>query len=80
MKRKIAVPITGEMIKWNDTVNGGAKATVIKTLVYEKMYLNAMLLVLAIGAKLPPHMIQNHKTVPKEKMSRGINVTRQPKY
>ena len=36
------------------TVNGGAKATVIRTLVYEKMCLNVTLLVLAIGSKFSP--------------------------
>ena len=36
-------------------VNGGAKSTVIKRPVYEKMCLNVMLLVSVIGAKLPPH-------------------------
>ena len=55
----------------NGTVNGGAKSMVIKTLVYEKMCLNVMLVVLANGAKLPPHVILNHKTMTKEQIPRG---------
>jgi len=61
------------------TVNGGAKSMVIKTPVYEKMCLNVISLVLVIGAKLPPHVILYHKTMPKEQMSTGIIVTCQPK-
>jgi len=61
------------------TVNGGAKSTVIKTPVYGKKCLNVMLLVLVIGAKLPPRVILYHKTMPKEQMSTGIIVTYQPK-
>jgi hypothetical protein len=40
----------------NGTVNGEAKATVIRTLVYEKTCLNVMLLVLAIGSQLPSYI------------------------
>jgi hypothetical protein len=56
-----------------------AKSTVITALVYEKKCLNVTLLVLLIGAKLQPHVILYHKTMPKEQMSTGIIVTRQPK-
>jgi hypothetical protein len=50
------------------TVNGG-----------EKMCLNVMLMVLANGAKVPPNVMLNHKTMPKKQLSRGIIVTCQPK-
>jgi hypothetical protein len=59
----------------NGTINGGTKCTVIKTLVYEKTCLIVMLLALAIGSKLLPHMILNHKTISKKQMSTGIIVT-----
>lgn len=52
---------------------------VIRTLLYEKTCLNDMLAVLANCAKLPPHAILNHKTMPKEQMPRGIIITCQPK-
>ena len=52
----------------NGNVNGGAKVKVIQTLVYEKTYLNVMLLVLAIGSKLPPHDSKSQNN------SQGANV------
>jgi hypothetical protein len=38
-----------------------------------------MFAVLADGSKLPPYVILNHKTVPKEQMPTGINVRYQHK-
>jgi hypothetical protein len=49
---------------------------VIKTLVYKKMHLNVML-VLADGGKLPPHVILNCKTMPEGQLPRRITVTYQ---
>jgi hypothetical protein len=41
---------------------------------YGKMHITVMLVVLANGGKLPPHLILNCKTVPKEQMHGGTIV------
>ena len=56
-----------------------AKSVVIKTSGYENIHLTVMLVVLAVGSKLPLHVILNCKTMPKEKLPRGVNVRCQPK-
>ena len=40
----------------------------IKTSGYEKMVVSVMLVVLADGTKLPPYVILNYKTAPKEQL------------
>jgi hypothetical protein len=44
------------------TLDDGAKSVVNQTLGYEKMHVTVMLVVLADGSKLPPHVILNCKT------------------
>jgi hypothetical protein len=43
------------------------------------MIVTVMLVILADGSKLPPYVILNHKTMPKEQQPRGIIVRCQPK-
>ena len=44
----------------------------------EKMCVTNMLVVLSHGSKLPPYVVVNHKTMPKEQLPRGIIVRCQP--
>jgi hypothetical protein len=62
------------------TVGGnGGKSVAIKTSGYEKMGVIVMLVVLADGTKLPPYVILNCKTIPKEQLPRGLMVIFQRK-
>jgi len=56
----------------------GGKSVAIKTSGYEKMGVSVMLVVLADGTKLPPYVILNCKTMPKEQLPRGLTVICQP--
>ena len=55
------------------------KSVAIKTSGYEKMGVSVILVVLAGGTKLPPYVILNCKTMPKEQLPRGLMVICQPK-
>ena len=54
------------------------KFVVIPTFGYEKMHVTVMLVVLADGSMLPPYMILNCKTMPKEQLPRRFNVRCHP--
>jgi hypothetical protein len=50
----------------------------LKTMSYENMCITVMLAVLADHSKLPPYLILNHNTMPKEQLPRGIIFRCQP--
>jgi hypothetical protein len=52
----------------------GVKSVLIKTSGNEKMRVTVMLTVLADGMKLPPYVILNRKTMPKEQLPIGLIV------
>jgi hypothetical protein len=53
--------------------DNGEKSVAVKTSGYKKMGVTVMLVVLADGTKLPPYVILNYKTMPKEQLPRGLN-------
>lgn len=57
----------------------GTKTVSVKTTGNEKMRVTVMLTVLADGRKLPPFIILNRKTMPKEKLPTGLIVRCQEK-
>jgi hypothetical protein len=52
----------------------GVKSLLIKTSGNEKMRVTVMLMVLADDTKLPPHVILNRRTMPKEQLPIGLIV------
>ena len=66
------MPVYFDMVPHYTFDDNGAKSVVIKRSGYENIHLTVMLVVLAVGSKLPLHVILNCKTMPKEQLPRGV--------
>lgn len=72
------VPVYFDMPR-NYTVSAkGEKQITIKTTGYEKARVTVMLSITADGNKLPPYVILNRKTIPKEEFCKDVIVRAQP--
>ena len=73
------VPLTFD-IPMNRTVEPrGANSVAVKTTGHEKSHFTCVLAVTASGKKLPPMVIFKRKTLPKDKLPKGIVVRVNPK-
>jgi hypothetical protein len=61
-------PVYFDMLSNYTIDETGVKSILIKTSGNERMLVTVMLMVLADGTKLPPYVILNRKTMPKEQL------------
>lgn len=69
------MPLYFDVLSYYAVDDFRAQSVMIETMGDEWMWVTIMLVVLADVNKLPPYMILNRKTVPKDRLSRGIIAT-----